>query len=390
MMINKGYKTELRLNNKQRTVCRMHSDTSRFAYNWGLERRNTVYRMNMLPVPTVKYPTAIDLNHELILLKRAGTLGWLSKVSKCAPQEALRDLDVAFKNFFKNDFGYPNYKSRKYGIGSFRLAGSIIIENDRVRLPRIGWVRLKERGYIPVGKPSSITVSEMAGRWFVSVLVKEDIEPSPDRVGVIGVDLGIKHLAVCSDGRVFENPKALERNQRKVRRQQKSISRKKKGSKNRRKAVRQLQRTHLRVSNIRQDNLHKVTSWLARNKQTIGLEDLNILGMMKNHHLTRVVADAGWGEFRRQMEYKTGWYGSTVVFADRWFPSSKTCCKCGHIRDDLKLSERVFYCPSCDNKIDRDLNASLNLEMVAVSSTETLNACGEESSSPLLGVKLSQ
>jgi len=396
MMANKGYKTELKLNNKQRTACLQHSGTSRFAYNWGLERHNIVWCLNQLPVPTVKYPSAIDLHRELVLLKKSGKFGWMYEVSKCAPQEALRDLDVGIKNFFRRlkhgeeKVGYPKFKSRKNGMGSFTLRESIIVEDGRIRLPRIGWVRLKERGYISVGKHSSVTVSERAGRWFVSVLVKEEVEPSPSLVGVVGVDLGIKHLAVCSDGTVFENPKALEHNLKKLRRQQKEVSRKKKGSKNRKKAVRQLQRTHLRISNIRQDNLHKTTSWLARNKQTICLEDLNVMGMQKNHRLARAIGDVGLGEFRRQMEYKTTRYGSTLVFADRWYPSSKTCSSCGRVRDDLKLSERIFHCPSCGNSIDRDYNASLNLEMVAVSSTETLNACEEESSSPLLGVKLSQ
>ena len=396
MIVNRAYKTELKLNNKQRTLCCMHSGTSRFTYNWGLDRIETVFRLNQLPVPTVKYPNAISLHRELVRLKQDGTFGWMYEVSKCAPQEALRDLEMAFKHFFRRlkggeeEFGYPQFKSKKHGSGSFRLTGSIIVEDDRVRLPCIGWVRLKERGYISIGKLSSVSVSERAGRWFVSITVEEDVEPSPYRDGVVGVDLGIKSLAVCSDGTVFENPKALKCYQRKLRRQQKAVSRKKKGSKNRKKAVVGLQRTHLRISNIRQDNLHKTTSWLAKNKQTICLEDLNVNGMLKNHRLAKAISDVGLGEFKRQMKYKAGWYGSTLVFADRWFPSSKTCCKCGHIRDDLKLSERTFYCPKCGNSIDRDYNASLNLEMVAVSLTETLNACGEESSSPLLGVKLSQ
>lgn len=395
-MVNKAYKTELRLNNKQRNLCRMHSGTSRFAYNWGLERIENVCRLNQLPVPSVKYPNAIDLYRELIGLKEDGTFGWLSEVSKWSPQEALRDLDMAFKHFFRRlksgegELGYPRFKSRKDGMGSFTLRTPIIVVDDRIRLPRIGWVRLKERGYIPMGRWSQATISERAGRWFVSVLVKEEVEPSHNLSGVVGVDLGIKSLAVCSDGTVFENPKALESNLRKLRRQQKAVSRKKKGSKNRKKAVRELQRTYLRISNIRHDNLHKTTCYLAKNKLVIGLEDLNVGGMLKNHHLARAISDVGLGEFRRQMEYKSGWYGSTLVFADRWYPSSKTCCKCGHLRDDLKLSERTFVCPSCGNSIDRDYNASLNLEMVAMSSIETLNACGEESSSPLLGVKLSQ
>ena len=393
MLVNRGYKTELKLNNKQRTACLNHAGASRFAYNWGLNRKECAYRMNFLPVPTVSIPTAFDLNREIVMLKNNGVLGWLTEVSKCAPQMVLQNLDEAFRYFFRyikqggeEKVGYPCYKSKRYGVGSFSFTGSIVVEEDRIRLPRIGWVRLKECGYIPMGKWSRATVSEKAGHCFVSVFVKEERKPLSTLGGVVGVDLGVKHLAVCSDGTTFKNPKALARYQRKLNRQHKSLDRKKKGSKNRRKSVRQLQKTYVRVTNIRQDNLHKATSWLAKNKQTICLEDLNVLGMMKNHYLAKSIFDVGLGEFKRQMKYKSEWYGSELVFADRWFPSSKTCSKCGHVRDELKLSERTFHCPKCGNSIDRDLNASLNLEMVAVSSTETLNACGEESSSlPILG-----
>ena len=397
MMVNRAYKTEIKLSNKQRTLCLKHAGTSRFAYNWGLERILTVYRLNQLPVPTVEYPNAISLHRELVRLKKSGEFGWMYEVSKWSPQMALQDLDSGYTHFFRGlkrgdkKIGYPQFKSKKNSMSSFSLSDRIIVESNKIRLPKIGWVRLKEHNYIPIGKWSRATISERAGRWFVSVLVKEDIEPSHSLAGVVGVDLGVKSLAVCSDGTVFENPKALEHNLRKLRRQHKAVSRKKKGSKNRRKAVMKLQKTHFKIWCIRQDNLHKTTSMLARNKQTIGLEDLDVEDMLKNHRLARAISDVGLGEFRRQMEYKTDWYGSTLVFADRWFPSSKTCSKCGHIRDDLKLSERTFHCPKCGNSIDRDYNASLNLEMVAVSSTETLNACGEESSSlPILGVKLSQ
>ena len=187
--------------------------------------------------------------------------------------------------------------------------------------------------------------------------------------------------ATVSDGTVFENPKALTRRQRKLARLQRALSRKKKGSKNRAKAKQRLARLHLKIANVRRDAAHKATTWLAKTKSAIVVEDLNVSGMQKNHHLARSISDAAMAEFRRQLEYKTKWYGSRIVVAPPFYPSSKMCSACGKIRS-IGLSERTYTCPSCGSVIDRDLNAAINLQnykplelMVAASSAETLNAC---------------
>lgn len=373
MKINRAYKTELKLNDRQRTSCLKHAGTARFAYNWGLQRKNEVKAINQLPVPLVKNPMAMDLHKELVLLKKTD-FQWMYEVSKCAPQEALRDLDRAFKNFFDGRARYPKFKSKRCPK-SFRLYKSIILSDAHIQLPRLGKLRLKERCYLPIdAKILSATVSERAGRWFVSLSVEECIEVPNNEGPLVGVDLGIKALATVSDGTIVPNPKPLSRYERKLKRQQREVSRKKKGSNNRRKSVERLRRTHYRISNIRKDAIHKATTELARTKSVVCIEDLSVSSMMNNHHLAQSIGDAAWHEFRRQLEYKTSWYGSRLVVADKFYPSSKKCSRCGHVQD-MPLNERTFKCGFCGLIIDRDLNASYNLESVAVSSTDTLNAC---------------
>ncbi len=216
-----------------------------------------------------------------------------------------------------------------------------------------------------------------ANRWFVSVTVVKDIlDPLPVRGASVGVDLGVKTLATLSDGVSYANPRALGRRLRKLRQLSKSLTRKEKGSKNREKAKRRLAKMYLRIFNIRQDTLHKLTTYLAKSHSRVVIEDLCVSGMMKNRKLARAIADVGFYEFRRHLEYKCQWYGSELVIVSRTFPSSKMCSRCGHRRKELSLSEREYHCEECGLRIDRDLNAALNL--VAVSLPETENACGEE------------
>jgi len=241
-------------------------------------------------------------------------------VSKCAPQEALRDLDQAFAHFFRRvkekkagkqlKVGFPRFKSKKNGLGSFRLTGAIHIFEKAIQLPRLGRLRLKERGYLP-GSGAHIlnaTVSEKAGRWFVSLQVKMEIpEAAVTDKPVAGVDLGIHRMAQVSDGMYFENPRALKSALTKLKRAQRVVSRRQKGSANRRKAVKQLARAHFRVSNLRKDALHQATTSLTKTKSAMVLENLNVSGMIKNHHLAQAMADVGLDEFRRQLVYKGAW-----------------------------------------------------------------------------------
>ena len=376
MKVNRAYRTELDPTNVQRTAFLRHAGAARFAYNWGLARKQTVWLMNRLPCPPVRYPTAIDLHRELNALK-AGPFEWMYESSKCAPQEALRDLDRAYQNFFEGRAKFPRFHSRHRRVGSFRLTGSITVHDRSIDLPRIGQVRLKERGYAPENTPLlSATVSEKAGRWYVSVAVEEE-RPAPAPVvgEPVGVDLGIHALATVSDGTVLGNPKALAHGLRKLQHLQREVSRKEKGSHNREKAKRRLSRCHTKVADLRKDALHKATTTLARTKPVIVVESLRPENMLKNPSLARSLADASFGEFVRQLEYKCRWHGSRLVKADPFYPSTTRCCGCGSLKE-MPLSERMYSCPMCGLVVDRDLNASRNLAMVAASSAETENACG--------------
>lgn len=390
-LVVRGYKTELDLTNEQRTACLKHAGASRFAYNWGLARSKEAYRL------TDKRPTAIELHRELNALKQTD-YPWMYEVSKCAPQEALRDLDKAYRNFFRRvklkkhglwrgKLGFPKFKKRSKAIGSFRLTGSIKVFSDAVQLPRLGRLRLYEHDFIPTdAKILSATVSEQAGQWYVSVQVEEELEKfQPTATTAVGVDLGIKTLATCSDGMIFENPRALQHAQKKLKRLERAKSRRKKVSKNRAKARKAIAKTHARIAHIRHEATHKLTTYLCKNHALVAIEDLHVAGMLKNHCLAQAINDSNFGEIRRQLEYKSAYYGTHLVAIDRFYPSSKTCSACGYIKSELSLSERVFVCEDCGNVLDRDLNAAINLRTVAVSSIDTQNACGERSSGYHIG-----
>jgi len=375
MKVVRGYKTELDPTPEQYILFCKCAGAARYAYNYGLSRKKEAYKNGQ---PT---PYANDLQRELTARKHAD-LPWLGEVSKWVVQNALRDLDTAYENFFrkvalkkqgkhKGKCGFPQFKSKHKGRGSFRLDCPVHVFDGYVQLPRIGRVKLKEQGYIPTWgvKVLSAAISEQAGRWHVSVQVEEEHAELVSAIGpVIGVDLGIKSMAVVSDGRTFANPKALRSRLKALRRLSRRHSRKKKGSKNRKKAQRRLARMHARIAHIRNDVLHKATSSLVMKSKSpeerpsvIVLEDLNVAGMLKNRKLSRAIADVGLSEFRRQIEYKAAYAGVQVKKVSRWYPSSKTCSGCGWIHDDLTLADRVFCCQQCGMVLDRDENAALNL-----------------------------
>jgi putative transposase len=396
MKVVHGYKTELDLTNEQRTACLKHAGCARFAYNWGLARAQEVYRT------TGKRPSAIDLHKQLNALKPSD-FPWMYDVSKCAMQEALRDLDNAYRHFFRKlklrkegkfrgKVGYPKCKKKSKAIGSFRLTGSIHVFSDALQLPRLGRLRLKEQDYLPPrAKVLSATVSEQAGRWYVSVQVEEEPElPQSTATSAIGVDLGIKKLATLSDGTQFSNARALKQAQKKLRRLERQKSRRKKGSRNRQKTCRKLAKQHARIAHIRRDATHKLTTYLVRNHALVAIEDLQVSGMLKNHKLAQAVSDSNFGEIRRQLTYKAEIYGTHLVVIDRFYPSSKTCSACGYVKETLSLQERTYTCESCGMVLDRDVNAAVNLLLEAVRTTVSStgsDACGVGSSGVFDGTR---
>lgn len=393
MLIHRAYKTELDPTPEQVVALGRQMGAVRFVYNWGLARKIEARKKRE------KMPSAKTLDNELRKLKDSDPeYAWLQDVASFPRQAALANIDIAFRKFFercqkggKGKKGFPRFKSRKRGgtIGIRHF--SYRIENAFINVSGLKHIKLKEKGYMPLGayaieSPSGMrllgmTITERAGRWFVSVQVEQEIDvPQAETRLAIGVDLGIKSLAVVSDGRVFKNPKALGRSARKMRRAQKMLSRRQKGGANRDKARKIVAKLHYRIACIRGDAAHKLSHAITREPSVIVLENLNVSGMVKNHKLAKAVSDVNMSEIRRQIEYKAKWRGCEVVIADRFYPSSKTCSCCGWVDAAQKLSDRTFVCQSCGNVQDRDLNAARNLAKLAASHAESLNACGDRSS----------
>ncbi len=384
--ILRAYKTEIRPNNLQQTYCRRNFGSARFAFNWAIQKKKEAFEAKE------KTPNNIELHRELNKLKGTEELHWgyADGISKCSFQEALRDCDKAFANFFrrckqgvKGKKGFPKFKSKRNDKQSFRLTGTIKVFDSHIQIPKLGKVRLQESNYIPQdAKILSATVSYQAGKYFVSVQVEEEHTSKETKTeNRVGVDLGIKRLATCSDGNWFDNPNPLKSNLKKLKRLARRFSRKVKGSKNKIKARQRLSRLHYKISNIRKNTLHKVTSRIINENQVIVLEDLKISNMMKNHCLARAISDVGFHEFRRQIEYKAKWNEREVIFADRFYPSSKLCSTCGWKNVNLNLSDRTFDCLDCGASIDRDYNASLNLLNYNTGSSPEIYASGDRSSS---------
>ncbi|MGB4766109.1 MAG: RNA-guided endonuclease TnpB family protein [Rugosibacter sp.] len=379
-----AHKIALDPNNVQATYFARAAGTARFAYNWALAVWQRQYEACKADASLPK-PSQMALRRQLNHIK-GEQFPWMLEVTKNAPQMAIIQLGAAFKNFFAGRAKYPKF--RKKGLHDrFSLTNDqFSIDVSRIRIPNLGWVRMRETLRF-TGKIMSATVSRVADQWFVSITVNTpDSLPllQAENQGAVGVDLGVSALATLSTGETIAGPKAHKTLLCRLQRLSRGLSRKVKGSANRKKAKVKLSRLHARIGNIRQDGLHQLTTDLTRRFHTIGIEDLNVRGMVKNRHLSRAVADMGFFEFRRQLDYKAAQRGGMIVVADRWYPSSKTCSGCGHKLDTLPLSVREWMCPVCGLVHDRDVNAAINLKNLAVSST--VSACGEEGSG--LGRKL--
>jgi putative transposase len=372
-MVRHAFRFELDPNRAQQELLAKSVGAARFVYNWGLAESQRRFGL------TGRRPRLGELRRQVVQLKKTDA-PWLYEVSAHIGQQALVDLDRAFERFFKGlkrdrpRSGFPRFK-RKGDRDSARLY-EVTLEERHIRLPMVGRVRLKEtcsaRGF--EGRIIATTVRRRADRWFVSVAVEREREIVEPRVvknegDVVGVDLGLASAAVIHDGRatVGVTPRrALRANLQRLRRLDRQLARKQQGSRNRKKARLRRARLHYKISCQRQDFLHQLTSSLARTKSVIVLEDLHVKGMQQSRSLARAVGDAGMGELRRQLAYKSAWYGSTLIVAGRFFPSSKTCSSCGVIKDVLKLSDRVFDCTACGVSLDRDENAAINLRRLAL------------------------
>ena len=340
-----------------------HAGYSRWCYNWGLSLWNAAYRDGYKP--NTRKLREVFTNHT------KPHYPWMKNLSSRVYQYAFINLGEAFKRFFQGLGKYPKFK-KKGRSDSFTIDNCgkpIELNGWNHKLPFIGWVKT----YEPIeATTQKITISRQAGDWYLSLAFEFTPLLHTKKTEVVGVDLGIKTLATLSDGKVFESVKSYRKFEAKLSRLQYLNRHKNLGSANWKKAQLKIARLHRKIANIRKDTLHKLTTYLAKNHGTVVIEDLNVSGMLANHKLAKSIADQGFYEFRRQLEYKTQWYGSELVVVDRFLPSSKTCSNCGHVQD-MPLNLRTFDCSECGISIDRDLNASVNLkDAVGL----TVNACG--------------
>ena len=373
-----------------RLLC-SHAGAARFAYNVGLAHVKDMLE-NGEPPEWSHYSLLRwwNANKDTLAVNPDTGVVWWSQNSKEAYSMALRDLAQGLSNWSKSRkgqrkgkrVGFPRFKSKNTAMRfAYSTAFTAPTASDPygLKLPRIGRVHCMENVYKRVNgaRLVRVNVSCRAGRWYASLTVEREPSPATCRPkrGAVGVDLGIKDLATLSDGTTIPNPHALDTKLKALRKAQQALSRKTMGSARRRKAKERVARLYARVTDARMDAINKATTMIARTYSTVCIEDLNVAGMMKNHHLARSVSDASLGEFRRQLEYKTMRTGASLRVVDRWYPSSKTCSNCGTVKAKLSLSERVYQCDVCGLSIDRDLNAAINIK-VAGSAPETLNACG--------------
>ncbi len=342
----------------------------RFVYNYALSTRKRAYFDHGMKI------TTNQLSALITALKKEERTAWLKEVSSVPLQQSLRHLDMAYKNFFEGRAAYPTFHS-KHGVQSatymdnaFTLVGhSLTLAKQSEPLPIVWSCPLPDGA-----KPSSITLTkDKAGRYFVSMVVEETIEPLPTSEKVIGIDLGLKSFLITSDGQAIANPKYYLRAQKRLTKAQRRHAKSRKGSKNRDKARRKVARIHARIADMRRDFQQQLSTRLIRENQVICLETLAVKNMVKNHSLAKAISDVGWSEFVRQLNYKAAWYGRTIVKIDRWYPSSKTCSACGHVLEELSLEVRSWICPQCGTCHDRDINAACNILSEGLSAK---NACG--------------
>jgi putative transposase len=356
--MQKAFKYRFYPTPEQETLLRRTMGCTRLVYNRALAARTEAWYNEK------KRVGYIESSAMLTQWKKQEDLDFLNEVS-CVPlQQGLRHLQTAFSNFFAGRAQYPNFKKKRNGGSAEFTKSAFKFKDGQVYLAKsveplaIRWSRELPEGTIP----STVTVKlSPAGRWSVSLLVDIEIEPLPESPNEIGIDLGVTSLVALSTGEKVANPKGFKAKRAKLRKAQKALSRKQKGSNNRYKARLKVAKVHQEISDARQDFLHKLTTRMVRENQTIAVEDLAVKNMVKNRKLALSISDASWGELVRQLEYKCDWYGRTFVKIDRWFPSSKRCAECGHIVEKLPLQIREWDCPKCGTHHDRDVNASKNI-----------------------------
>jgi len=355
MKVKKSFKYRIYPTKEQEILLAKHFGAKRFVWNYFLDQRKKAYLEND---KTLNY---YDNAGSLTKLKKEDDYTWIKEVNSQSVQASLRDLEVAYTRFFSKQGKFPRFKSKR-DRQSFRIPQSTTYKDGLLEIPKFKQpIKVKEDRPIS-GEILFSTISKSpSGKYYVSITCETEHIPYQKNKNSVGIDLGIKDLAVCSDGKAYPNIKNTKKYSKQLSYEQRQLSKKQKGSNSRNKQRIKVAKVHERIGNSRANHIHKITTQIVRENQTICVEDLSVINMMKNHKLAKSISDCSWSEFLRQLKYKSEWNERNLITIDKFFPSSKTCNKCKFINQDLTLQDREWVCPSCGSKLDRDKNASKNI-----------------------------
>lgn len=352
-----NYKFRIYPNREQEQKLNQFLGSARWLWNYFLAMNIEQYK------ETKKFIFSGEMQSKLPEMKKTEELEWLKEAPSQMAQQKLQDLDLALKNCFRHGRGFPKFKSKRTDCSGIRFPQGWNIKENKLSIPKVKGIKIKVHREI-LGKPTLLTVKKTrTGKWFVSICSKvENLLAAPKEIqNIVGIDVGIKHFAITSDGGVFDNQRFLKKKLKKLKHKQRSLSRKKKGSNNRNKARKTVALIHEKITNQRQDFIKKTANVIAKQNDLICIEDLNVSGMVKNRKLSQAISDVSWSMFFDCLKWQCLKHGSQLQVIDRFFASSKTCSNCGHKKEKLSLNERTYECESCEIVIDRDLNAAINI-----------------------------